>query len=76
MNVMALLHAAVFLNAGSYDSSPKSSSDVLMPRRFGAGVAEPYSGYVPWMTGTSYSLPVRLSMIVSVSGIVLDLLVG
>jgi hypothetical protein len=61
---------AVFLNAGSYDNSPKSASDVLIPRRFGAGVAEPYSGYVPCSTGTSYSLPVRWSIMVSVSGIV------
>src|ERR1017187_6500085 len=57
---MLLRHDAVFINAGSYVISPKSSGPVLICRRSIARI-------VPSWIGTSYFLPVRLSTIVSVS---------
>src|SRR5262249_49762441 len=57
---MADRHDAVFMNAGSYDMTPKSSSLTLM---FLKAVART----VPSSIGTSYDLPVRLSVIVSES---------
>jgi hypothetical protein len=39
MNVMALLHDAVFMNAGSYVINPNSSGAVLIWRRSIARVA-------------------------------------
>src|ERR1017187_1293248 len=60
MNVIALRQLAVFMNAGSYVMSPKSSGPALICRRSIARI-------VPSWTGTSYFLPVRLSTIVSVS---------
>src|SRR5262245_3299222 len=62
MNVIRLRHAAVFMNAGSYVIIPNSSDDTLIWRRSVALI-------VPSWTGTSYFLPVRLSVIVRVSGI-------
>src|SRR5690242_21707928 len=59
---MALLQAAVFWYAGSYVIRPKSSSATLILRRSIALMA-------PSWTGSSYCLPVRLSVIVIVSGI-------
>src|SRR6188472_2045644 len=59
---MALRHEAVLVNAGSYVINPKSSSDTLILRRSMALM-------VPSVIGTSYCLPVRLSVIVSVSAI-------
>src|SRR5215467_8300091 len=50
------------MNAGSYVMSPKSSAPVLICRRSIARM-------VPFWTGSSYCLPVRLSVIVNVSGI-------
>src|SRR5687767_9933487 len=69
INVIALLHDAVFMNAGSYASKPKSSSASLILRRSPALIAEPYFSYVPCMIGSSYCRPVRLSVIVSVFAI-------
>src|SRR5450759_2971236 len=60
MKVIALRQLAVFMNAGSYVMSPKSSGPALICRRSIARI-------VPSWTGTSYFLPVRLSTIVSVS---------
>ena len=59
MNVMADLHDAVFMNAGSYVMSPKSSSPVLIFLRSSARI-------VPFSIGSSYVFPVRLSVIVIV----------
>src|SRR5687767_2636419 len=60
MNVMALRQAAVFRKAGSYVLSPASSEPALICLRSVARIA-------PSLMGTSYCLPVRLSVIVSVS---------
>ena len=57
---MGLRHAAVFMNAGSYVISPKSSGSTLICWRSMARI-------VPSLIGISYCLPVRLSVIVSVS---------
>src|SRR2546426_5041052 len=57
---MALRHAAVLTNPGSYVMSPASSADVLIWRRSMART-------VPSWTGSSYCLPVRLSTTVRVS---------
>src|SRR5213083_1082715 len=57
---MALRHAAVLTNPGSYVMSPASSADVLICRRSMART-------VPSWTGSSYCLPVRLSTTVRVS---------
>src|SRR3954469_23541761 len=57
---MADRHEAVFMNAGSYVMTPKSLSLTLMSR---SAVART----VPSSIGTSYDLPVRLSVIVSES---------
>src|SRR5262245_3760470 len=62
MKVIRLRHAAVFMNAGSYVIIPNSSDATLIWRRSVALI-------MPSWTGTSYFLPVRLSVIVSVSGI-------
>src|SRR6476660_2863121 len=62
MNVMRLLHAAVFMNAGSYVIIPNSSAVTLIWRRSVALM-------VPSWIGTWYCFPVRLSVIVSVSAI-------
>src|SRR5579871_987206 len=59
---MRLTQAAVFWYAGSYVIRPKSSEDVLIWRRSMARMA-------PCSIGTSYFLPVRLSVIVRVSAI-------
>ena len=59
---MRLLQAAVFMNAGSYVIIPNSSGVTLIWRRSVALI-------VPSWIGTSYCLPVRLSVIVSVSAI-------
>ena len=61
MNVMLLRQAAVFMNAGSYVIIPNSSGAALICRRSVARI-------VPSWTGISYCLPVRLSIMVSVSG--------
>jgi hypothetical protein len=58
--VIRLLHAAVFIYAGSYVIIPNSSAVTLIWRRSVALI-------VPSWIGTSYFLPVRLSVIVSVS---------
>src|SRR5687768_3165278 len=58
--VMALRHAAVLRNAGSYVLSPVSAAPALICLRSVARIA-------PSLIGTSYCLPVRLSVIVSVS---------
>src|SRR5438128_3471199 len=60
MNVIALRHAAVFMNAGSYVIRPKSPSPVLSLRR-------PVARIVPSAIGMSVLFPVRLSVMVSVS---------
>ena len=60
MKVMALRHDAVFMNAGSYVIMPKSSSLTLIFRRSRARI-------VSSLMGTSYDLPVRLSVMVRVS---------
>src|SRR2546421_11639356 len=52
---MALRHAAVFRNPGSYVASPASSSATLIWRRSTARI-------VPSWLGSSYVLPVRLSV--------------
>src|SRR2546421_2094765 len=57
---MALRHAAVLRNPGSYVMSPASSADVLICRRSTARI-------VPSWTGISYCLAVRLSTTVRVS---------
>src|SRR6266536_1207633 len=57
---MALRQFAVFMNAGSYVISPKSSASVWICRRSIARI-------VPSSIGSSYFFPVRLSVIVSVS---------
>src|SRR5471030_423587 len=59
---MALRQFAVFMNAGSYVISPKLSGAVLIWRRSIARI-------VPSWTGSSYVLPVRLSVIEIVSAI-------
>src|SRR5215218_474087 len=59
---MRLRHAAVFMNAGSYVTRPPSSWPILIWRRSVARMA-------PSAIGSSYVLPVRLSVIVSVSAI-------
>src|SRR5258708_5290834 len=59
---MALRQFAVFMNAGSYVISPKSSGDALIWRRSIARI-------VPSWTGSSYVFPVRLSTIEMVSAI-------
>src|SRR5687768_10988756 len=60
MNVMVLRVDAVFMKAGSYVISPKSSGPVRTWRRSVARTA-------PSVIGISYDLPVRLSSTVSVS---------
>src|ERR1051326_1592364 len=62
MNVIRLLHDAVFMNAGSYVIIPNSSCVTLIWRRSVALMA-------PSWIGTSYFFPVRLSVMVSVSAI-------
>src|SRR5205085_3344984 len=62
MKVILLLHAAVFMNAGSYVIIPNSSAVTLIWRRSVARM-------VPSWIGISYCLPVRLSVMVSVSAI-------
>src|SRR6516225_7187428 len=57
---MALRQLAVFMNAGSYVIKPKSFALTLIRRRSIARI-------VPSWIATSYVLPVRLSVIVSVS---------
>src|SRR5438093_8441242 len=52
---MALRHDAVFRNPGSYVASPASSSATLIWRRSTARI-------VPSWMGSSYFLPVRLSV--------------
>src|SRR5882762_290295 len=52
---MALRHAAVFRNPGSYVASPASPSTTLIWRRSTARI-------VPSLIGSSYVLPVRLSV--------------
>src|SRR6059058_4710200 len=52
---MALRHAAVFRNPGSYVASPASVSTALIWRRSTARI-------VPSWMGSSYVLPVRLSV--------------
>src|SRR6266571_4702731 len=52
---MALRHAAVFRNPGSYVASPASSLATLIWRRSTARI-------VPSWMGSSYVLPVRLSV--------------
>src|SRR5438067_1771191 len=59
MKVMALRHAAVFMNAGSYVIRPKSSPETLILRRSVARM-------VPSAMGTSYVFSVRLSVMVRV----------
>src|SRR5262245_15366571 len=59
---MALRQFAVLRNAGSYVIRPKSPVSTLILRRSMARI-------VPSVTGTSYCCPVRLSVIVRVSGI-------
>src|SRR5260370_42689033 len=61
MNVIELRHEAVFMNAGSYVIRPKSSSWTLIFRRSIARI-------VSSVIGTSYVFPVRLSVMVRVSG--------
>src|SRR5215470_2017371 len=60
MKVMALRAEAVFVSAGSYESSPPSSGVARIRPRSLAHTA-------PSVTGTSYDRPVRLSTTVSVS---------
>src|SRR6478752_1196193 len=60
MNVIALRHADVLRNAGSYDSRPPSPSPALILARSVARIA-------PSTIGSEYSRPVRLSTIVRVS---------
>src|SRR5256885_4399283 len=57
---MALRHAAVLRNPGSYVMSPTSSADVLICRRSTARIA-------PSWIGIAYCLPVRLSTTARVS---------
>ena len=57
MNVIADLHDAVFVKAGSYVIRPKSFSSDLILRRSSART-------VPSSIGSSYVFPVRLSVIV------------
>src|SRR5688500_10359829 len=57
---MALRQEAVFMNAGSYVMSPKSSSSTLIFLRSSALI-------VPSLMGSSYVLPVRLSLMVRLS---------
>src|SRR6185503_14901828 len=64
MNVMRLLHEAVFMNAGSYVIRPKSSSDALIWRRSMALI-------VPFWIGNWYCLPVRLSVMVRLSSLMI-----
>src|SRR6185503_11225363 len=62
MNVIALLHDAVFMKAGSYVIRPNSSASTLICLRSIARIAvspsEPGSS-----TATEYDLPVRPSLI-------------
>src|SRR5947207_11442238 len=60
MKVMGRRHDAVFMNAGSYVISPKSSPSTLICRRSSALT-------VPSLIGISYVFPVRLSVMESVS---------
>src|SRR6266550_538601 len=55
MKLIALRHAAVFRNPGSYVASPASSLATLIWRRSTARI-------VPSWMGSSYVLPVRLSV--------------
>src|SRR6266568_8244674 len=65
MNVMALLHDAVFMNAGSYVIRPNSSASTLIWRRSIARMA--VSPSVPCSRiDTGYGLPVRPSLISNV----------
>src|SRR5579883_2554155 len=57
---MRLMHEAVFMNAGSYDITPKSDGSVLIWRRSLARI-------VPLVIGNVYCFPVRLSMTVRLS---------
>src|SRR6266850_703089 len=61
---MALRQLGVLRNAGSYVMRPKSSGVVLICLRSIARI-------VPSLMGTSYVFPVRLSVIVSVSAMIL-----
>ena len=58
--VIAERHDAVFMNAGSYVMSPKSSSATRIARKSSART-------VPSVIGISYVRPVRLSVTLSVS---------
>src|SRR2546425_2923605 len=64
MNVIRLLHEAVFMKAGSYAINPKSSSETLIFRRSIARIT-------PSSIGISYCLPVRLSVTVNVFALIL-----
>ncbi len=62
MNVIALRHDAVFMNAGSYVMSPNSSACTLIWRRSTARMT--VSPSVPGgRMGIAYGLPVRVSLI-------------
>src|SRR5438132_13228740 len=63
MYVIALRQDAVLRKAGSYVITPKSSSDTLISRKAIART-------VPSSIGTSYCLPVRLSVTERVSRLV------
>src|SRR5512135_3603348 len=65
MNVIALLHDAVFMNAGSYVMIPNSSGAVFIGRRSIARTAVSPSG-PPSTMGTEYFLLLRESVISSV----------
>src|SRR5436190_22287385 len=65
MKVIVLRHDAVFMNAGSYVTRPKSSGAVLICLRSLARI-------VPSLLGSSYCLPVRLSTTVRVSPVGFD----
>ena len=60
MKVILLLQVAVLVSAGSYPMSPESSDETLIWRRSAVRMA-------PFSMGSSYCLPVRLSVIVRVS---------
>src|SRR5262245_32719646 len=65
MKVIVLRHDAVFMNAGSYVTRPKSSGAVLICLRSMARIA-------PSLIGSSYCFPVRLSTTVRVSPVAFD----
>src|SRR5258708_28079103 len=64
MKVMALLHEAVFMKAGSYVINPNSPASTLMGRRSMARMAVSPS-VAGGMMGTEYVDPVRVSLISS-----------